>query len=122
MDKTGTKPMIDQLNSLGGFPMIQDDWDSSDFHLEDALVHIRDWNFHPITAVGTDADIYNTSRKILYVIMCSVCVILNQFCSISSLQNNIMHKFTYLRGLPTRFFKRLKISIFKDYIGDRTKF
>ena len=67
MDKIGTAPMINDLKRHGGFPIIQEKWSPFTFDMEYALVSVRLVNVFPLVAVGIEADMYNTSRKILYV-------------------------------------------------------
>ncbi|XP_076034148.1 neprilysin-1-like isoform X2 [Oratosquilla oratoria] len=67
MDKLGLQPLVDELAAQGGWPIAQLNWDEEDFSLEEALVHVRDVNVIPLIGVGIEADMLNTSRKLIYV-------------------------------------------------------
>ncbi|XP_042856655.1 neprilysin-1-like isoform X2 [Penaeus japonicus] len=67
MDSLGLAPLVASLSSQGGWPMVSDDWDSSSFNLASELVHLRSINVYPVFGVGVDANIFNVSRRVIYV-------------------------------------------------------
>ena len=47
--------------------MVDPSWDESSYSTEASLALIRDLGFSPALAMDIDADIFDTSRKLLYV-------------------------------------------------------
>ncbi|XP_069984830.1 neprilysin-1 isoform X4 [Penaeus vannamei] len=67
MDSLGLQPLVTSLNNQGGWPMVTDGWDPAHFDLAAALVDLRSINVYPIFGVGVDANVFNVSRRVVYV-------------------------------------------------------
>lgn len=67
LDEIGLEPLVKLLSEQGGWPMIEEAWDPDSFNLSTALINLRSLNVYPLVTVFVNLDVFNTSRRLIFV-------------------------------------------------------
>ncbi|XP_075238169.1 neprilysin-4-like isoform X2 [Lycorma delicatula] len=65
LEKRGDKPLIDLLNSFGGWPMISPEWNSSNFDWIELMAHLRLYNNDILISEWVGPDIKNSNEYVI---------------------------------------------------------
>ena len=76
--KVGLMPLMNEVNKLGGLPMIDKHWDGSNFKWIDAVTRLRKiFGANYLIGMGVSPDSFNSSKYVIRVNLLVVLVILN---------------------------------------------
>ena len=68
IEAAGTKPLLDLLEQLGGWPVLEgDSWDEESFEVSRQMAQLRNLNNEVLIAEIVADDVTNSSRRIIQV-------------------------------------------------------
>ena len=69
LDNTGSKPLLDLIKQVGGWPLLDPSWDESQFQWEELYVALRKMNLKPLIDVSVGTDDKDSTRHVITVSM-----------------------------------------------------
>ncbi len=67
LDYTGSKPLLDLIKQVGGWPLLGSSWDESQFQWEELYVVLREMNVKPLMDISVGTDNKDSTKHVITV-------------------------------------------------------